>query len=270
MAKDSLKNLIEYLEYGTKLHISVVFLQHYGNMYTSLPFFRRIHSTPVCDHNKETLRNECIRCRETVLMMVTRHKRSFGGLCPQGVYEYVRPVVRDGVILAVVFVGNIFNGSDEQRRRLRQHLRPSLLKTMEADFSRENCEKTADLVESHILYLLDKYGDTTKRPYDVLIENIKSYIDENLMYDFSIKNMAAIFNYNEKYLGRLFKAKTGMTVKEYCNDKKIRQAKSLLKRSEQHIADIASQVGYNNVTYFNRVFKKTVGVTPQEFRLKKD
>lgn len=270
MAQDSLTNLLEFLEYGTKLHISVVFLQHYGNKYTYLPFVRRIHENPVCNHNKETLRNKCIRCRDTVLMMVTRHKRSFSGLCPQGVYEYVRPVVRDGVVLAVIFVGNIFNGSDEQRRRLRQHIRPALLKTMQENFPQESCERTADLVESYILYLLDRYGDTTRHPYDVLIENITTYIDENLMYDFSIENMAAIFNYNEKYLGRLFKAKTGKTIKEYCNDQKIKKAKLLLKRTDQHIADIAGQVGFNNVTYFNRIFKRHTGVTPLDYRIKKE
>lgn len=266
MAREQLVDLLEFLEYGTKLHISVVFLQHYGNKYTYLPFPRRIHSTPVCDHNKETLRNDCIRCRNTVLMLATRHKRSFDGLCPQGVYEYVRPVVRDGAVLAVIFVGNIFNGSAEQRKRLRKTLRPYLLKTMERDFTKEKCEKTANLVESYILHLLDRYGDSTRHPYDVLIENIKTYIDENLLYDFSIENMAAIFNYNEKYLGRLFKTKTGRTIKEYCNEQKIKKAKNLLKRTELHISDIAGQVGFNNVTYFNRIFKSLTGLTPQQFR----
>ena len=146
MATDSLNNLLKFLEYGTNLHISVVFLQHYGNKQTYLPFVRRIHETPVCNHNKETGRNDCIRCRNAVLMLAMRHKRSFDGLCPRGVYEYVRPVVRDGVVVAVVFVGKIFNGSDEQRMRLRKHLRPALLKTMEHNFSKEDCAKTADLV----------------------------------------------------------------------------------------------------------------------------
>lgn len=272
MAKDRLTSLLEFLEYGTKLHISVVFLQHYGNKETYLPFPRRIHSAPVCEYEKQTPEGlaKCYRCRNTVLNMAIRHKRSFDGLCVNGVYEYCRPVVRDDVVLAVVFVGNIFNGSDTQRKRLRKHLRPALLKTMEPDFPKENCEKTADLVESYILYLLDRYGDTTRHPYDVLIENIRTYIEENLNYDFSIENLAAMFNYNEKYLGRLFKAKTGSTIKEYCNNQKIKKAKALLKRTDQHIADIAGQVGFNNVTYFNRMFKRYTGMTPQDYRLKKE
>lgn len=268
MVHDSLTDLINALEYGTKVHISVVFLQHYGNRYTKLPFPKRIHQCPVCDYEKETPEGyaACFRCRNAVLRWAIRHKRSFGGLCVKGVYEYCRPVVRDGTVPAVIFVGNIFNGSTEQRQRLRKHLRPALLKTMQADFSEESCARVANLVESYILYLLDRYGDTTRNAYDVLIENIKAYIEENLLYDFSMTDLAAVFNYNEKYLGRLFKSKTGSSIKEYCNAAKIDKAKALLKYSDLTIGILAQQSGFNNVTYFNRIFKKVTGLSPLEYR----
>ena len=79
-------------------------------------------------------------------------------------------------------------------------------------------------------------------------------------------SLAATFNYNEKYLGRLFKAKTGQTISEYCNSRKIGNAKQLLKHSRLSISDIAAQTGFNNVTYFNRTFKKITGKSPQEYR----
>ena len=100
----------------------------------------------------------------------------------------------------------------------------------------------------------------------MLIENIKSYIDENLLHDFSMSDLSTVFNYNEKYLGRLFRQKTGTTIKEYCNSAKIKKAKRLLQDSQLTIAAIAAQVGYNNVTYFNRIFKLLTGVSPQTYR----
>ena len=78
-----------------------------------------------------------------------------------------------------------------------------------------------------------------------------------------------MFNYNEKYLGRLFKTKTGQTVDEYRNRKKVDIAKGLLKKSRLSITDIAGQSGFNNVTYFNRIFKRITGRTPQEYRTQK-
>ena len=137
---------------------------------------------------------------------------------------------------------------------------------MEKNFTLEDCCRTADLLESYIHYLLDRYGETTQEASDVLIENIKSYIAENLLHDFSMADLSTVFNYNEKYLGRLFKQKTGMSIKEYCNLAKIKKAKYMLENTRMSIANIAIQVGYNNVTYFNRIFKKVTGQSPQAYR----
>ena len=153
-----------------------------------------------------------------------------------------------------------------QLERLSKYTKKSLLRTMQRDFTPEDCHRTADIRESYIHYLLDRYGETTRESFDVLIENIKSYIDENLLHDFSMSDLSTVFNYNEKYLGRLFRQKTGTTIKEYCNIAKIKKAKRLLQDSQSTIAAIAGQVGYNNVTYFNRIFKRITGVSPQAYR----
>jgi YesN/AraC family two-component response regulator len=189
-----------------------------------------------------------------------------GGFCTKGVYEYCRPVVRNAEVLAVIFVENILTDSEQQRYRLFQHVDASLLDTMQTHFTEQDCIRTADILESYILFLLDRYGDTTFIPTDGLIENIKSYIAENLLYDFSMKDLSAVFNYNEKYLGRLFKRKTGHTVKEYCNAAKVERAKALLSNYSLRICDVATRAGFNNVTYFNCVFHHITGVSPHAFR----
>lgn len=271
MEYSKLTDLISSLEYGTNLHISIVFLNRYGNEKTRLPQEQRIHTCPVCDMAKETPEGfaACFRCRNTVLKWCIRHKRSFGGFCVKGVYEYCRPVVRGTEVLSVIFVGNILTDNKQQRFTLSKYFDDSLLETMQTNFPEKACIQTADLLESYILFLLDKCGDTPCQPADAVIENIKNYITENLLYDFSMSDMSAVFNYNEKYLGRLFKSKTSCTVKEYCNASKIEKAKSLLKSSELSISDISTQSGFNNVTYFNRIFKRITGLSPQEYRAKK-
>ena len=268
MEHETLTDMISALEYGTKLHISVLFLSKCGNERTNRPFSQKVHQCPVCDMAKSTQEGyaACFRCRNTVVRMAKQRKKSFAGLCIKGVYEYCRPVVRSGETLAIVFVGNILMDNVHQRLRLRRYVKSSLLKTMQTDFTEKDCARIADLLESYIHYLLDKYGETTNNSADFLIENIKSYLEENLLFDVSMVNLAATFNYNEKYLGRLFKSKTGQTIREYCNSRKVENAKQLLKHSRLNISDIAVQTGFNNVTYFNRIFKKITGKPPQEFR----
>ena len=266
MQYNNLTSLITALEYGTNLHISVLFLNRYGNRKLLRLESQTLHQCPVCNSAKEKDFAACFRCRNTVLKMLIRHKRSFAGYCTKGVYEYCRPVVRKDTVIAVIFIGNILTDSPEQKKRLYTHVQASMLQTMESNFTQDDCHRIADLLESYIQYLLDRYGETTQDSSNVLIQNIKNYIDENLLHDFSMEDLASIFNYNEKYLGRMFKHKTGITIKEYCNVAKVEKAKDLLTSTSMNIANIAAYVGYNNVTYFNRVFKKATGQSPLEYR----
>jgi len=268
MEYSNLSNFISALEYGTNLHISVVFLNHYGNEKTRLPEEQTIHSCAVCNMAKNTPEGfvACFRCRNTVLKWCIQHKRALGGFCIKGVYEYCRPVVRGEEVLSVIFIGNILTDSEAQCFRLSKYFDESLLETMQTNFSEKACIQTADLLESYMLLLMDKYGDTLRQPTDALIENIKSYIAENLMYDFSMSDLSDVFNYNGKYLGRLFKSKTGCSIKEYCNTSKIEKAKTLLKSSQMQISEVSTKSGFNNVTYFSRVFRKLTGLSPQNYR----
>ena len=268
MAMDSLRDLIAALQYGTRLHISVVFLRNYGNERTRLGFGQRTHKTPVCDRAKATPEGyaACYRCRNRALLLAVKRRRSFGGYCVNGVYEYCRPLVYGEDVAAVIFVGNIRR---EKSETLRQRFPEELLQTMEPDCPVEQCRRVADLMECHIRYLLKTAGTGGKTSFDPLLENMKNYIGENLHCGFSMADMSGVFNYNEKYLGRYFRMKTGKTVREYCNDARMEQARELLRNTELPVATIAGQVGYNNVTYFNRLFRAAVGSSPLEYRRQK-
>ena len=119
------------------------------------------------------------------------------------------------------------------------------------------------------MFLFEKYGNTARLSNDTLICNIKNYINENLLFDFSMSDLSIVFNYSEKYLGRLFKNKAGCTIKQYCNARKIDQTKTLLENKKLSICDVSARSGFNNVTCFNRIFKRITGLSPQEYRLKK-
>ena len=263
----SLSNLISVLEQGRKLHICVAFLNNYGNRKTHCTSSQTIHDSPVCLHAKKTQEglSQCYRCRMTVQKAVVRSGRSMGGFCAKGVYEYCRPVIFNGQVIAIIFIGNILTNDPEQRKRLLQYVDPELLRTMESDFAPEDCEKIADILESYISFLFDKFGNEDLN-YDPLLENIKNYIRENLAYDLTMAEIAAAFNYSEKHLGRLFKSRAGCTVKEYINMLRVSQAKRMLLETSLTVAEIAFRVGFNNVTYFDRVFRRIARSSPRSFR----
>ena len=261
-----LKSLIESIEYGTNLHISVVFLEGYGNEKTRLDQNHTIHKTPVCDAAKSSENGflRCFSCRNRALDKAVSERRAFAGLCVNGVYEYCHPVVFCGNVVCVIFVGNIV--FDENCARLYSKFDKSLIKTMQRGYSYQDAERAALIIESYIVFLLEKYPKPDKRVFNPLTENIKNYIEENILYPFSMAELVSSFHYNEKYLGRMFKKEEGISVKEYANKKKLERAAMLLKETKFPVTEISCSCGFNNVTYFNRMFKKKFGMSPKEYR----
>ena len=267
MPYSSLSSLINYLETGTKMHICVAFLKNYGNKKTRCEESQTIHDRPVCLAVKESPQGlvSCYRCRNIVQKAVIRHRRSMSGLCHNGVYEYCRPVLYDDQVICVIFVGNLLTADPIQRKRLESRIDPKLLETMEQALTPKDCEAVADILESYILFLFEHYGIENKT-FDPLIENIKQYIRENLTYGISISEMAAAFNYTPKYLGRIFKIRTGQSISQYCNAARVAKAKRLLSNTDMSVETIARQTGFNSMTYFDRTFHRITGLSPHNYR----
>lgn len=262
MEHSSLYNMIKYLTYGTKLHIGVIFLGNNGNKKCELPHAHHIHSAQNCQLLKTQKGGyrRCYKCHNTAVYKAIRTKQPFGGHCINGIYEYTRPVVVNDEVICIIYVGNILT----EKGTVKLKEKNISTESMENNFELEKCEDVGVLIESYILTLLEKYpGDFEE--FNPLIKNIKSYLNENLEYDISLSAMAKLFNYNPVYLGRIFKKETGMSIKEYVNKKRIDYAKKLLKNNET-VTSISLKVGYNNVTYFNSIFKKLVGITPSEYK----
>ena len=267
MEQGTLSDLILSIEHGTKLHISMVFLRDYGNNYTNLTRTQLYHSEAICDAAKDIPGGlgRCKKCRNHAIELAVTEKKSFGGFCVNGIYEYCHPIIWNGDTAAVLFIGYIFPQDERQRRKLVRRFGDGLTDTLEKNFTPEDAERTAALIDNYTCYLLEKYP-RVEHNYNPLINNIKKYIEENLMYQIEISEIAKIFSYNDKYIGRLFKKETGMFVKEYINQKKLAIAKDLLKNTDKSITEISIASGFSNVTYFNRVFKKTEHKSPSDYR----
>ena len=92
------------------------------------------------------------------------------------------------------------------------------------------------------------------------------YIDQHLHEKISMEELADYVNLNETYLSKLFRKETGCSVSEYIRDKKVEEAKALLRYSEKSSIEIATDLGFSSHSYFISVFKKVTGETPKEYR----
>ncbi len=88
------------------------------------------------------------------------------------------------------------------------------------------------------------------------------YTDQNL----SVYSIAAAMDMSPAYLGRVFKKHTTRSVADHINHVRIEQAKKLLQETSHSIQDIVEQTGFLSSGYFYTLFKKTTGITPNQFR----
>ena len=112
--------MINFLQYGTKLHIGVLFFGNYGNEKCILPNSHRIHNGKACEKFKVWEQNSfrrCLKCRNMAINKALSNKEAFGGLCINGVYEYTRPVTIDGEVACIIFIGNIYESAMGERIR---------------------------------------------------------------------------------------------------------------------------------------------------------
>lgn len=99
-----------------------------------------------------------------------------------------------------------------------------------------------------------------------IIQKAKEYIDEWYMKDISLDDVSRQMNLSPYYFSKLFKEETGENFIEYLTRLRINKAKLLLADKEKSMKEICAEVGYSDPNYFSRIFKKSVGVTPTEFR----
>ena len=133
----------------------------------------------------------------------------------------------------------------------------------------ELCQSVASLfVKMERLYV-DFYLTSKKDGYFQSMaktRQIIEFVDANYNKSFDSGDIEDRFSISYDHANRLFKKRTGLGIISYRNRLRIEKAKILLLTSELSVEAIADEVGFSDVYYFSRFFKKTVGVSPTHFK----
>jgi two-component system, response regulator YesN len=99
-----------------------------------------------------------------------------------------------------------------------------------------------------------------------IVQTIKEYIDKNLDKDITRESLAEMVYLNQDYLARIFKKEIGESIGNYITGKRVEVAKEYLEKTSESVNSIAIKVGYDNFSYFTKIFKDRTGMTPKDFR----
>lgn len=123
-------------------------------------------------------------------------------------------------------------------------------------------------VNALIMLLLSKFFQKAKpqlKAKDIRIQHTLYTIEKNLSRNFTIEDLANDVSLGKFRFIRLFKEQMGSTPTDYIIRQKIQQAQMLFIDGNQSVKDVAISLGYDNISYFTRIFKKITELTPTEF-----
>lgn len=102
------------------------------------------------------------------------------------------------------------------------------------------------------------------------VQQAITYIHEHVGQGLSLQQVARHVHMNSNYFSELFKRETGKNYIEYVTEVKMQKAMMMLSETPAKISEVANEVGYEDMKYFNKLFKKFTGVTPSEYRAKSE
>ncbi len=110
-------------------------------------------------------------------------------------------------------------------------------------------------------YLNIKFSAANRR-----IQSIHEFLMSNYREEVNLQDIATMVNMAEGSLCRYFKMKMGMTLFEYLNKLKIELACKMLMDEDLSVNEVCLDSGYNNLSHFNKQFKKHTGISPSDYR----
>lgn len=146
-----------------------------------------------------------------------------------------------------------------------------------AEYERDECysiRSIASLLQWLLVELIRAY-EQSKPLSRIELNNMKvkeivaevlDYIDNHYCEDIRLTQIASELCVSPSYLSREFKKDTGFSLVEFIASKRIRFARDLLLGTNLQVTEIATKVGYNNVTHFHWTFKKIMGISPGQYR----
>ncbi len=119
-----------------------------------------------------------------------------------------------------------------------------------------------------LLETLTESVSGANRNMSSIVREVKNFIEGHILQDFSREDIANALHFNPDYLSRVFKKETGVILSDYIISRRMTMARKLLEDTNDRVADIAHQLGYNHFSHFARQFRNITGLSPQEYRMK--
>lgn len=284
--KRLLKDIDAYIDFLTVrqgLKVSIHQLDTLVNSFMDNLSQWNIHVLPYCQCVKQDAdaREQCV-CRQRKLFGAIG-EQPFFGTCWAGMGEYVFPIPYQhgsgrGFVSVSGYKGEPVKAKAQMIKISSQYDIPHAeLQFLYNSLSAEHppIEEIAVLIKPlvHMVVLLLNYlqDSTTQFPMEHsssarLFSAICHTLKNDYSVHYSVDDLARIFNCSASHISHTFLKHSGCSYHTYVNNMRINVAKLLLTSTGMSVQQISDHLGYTNSNYFSTVFKRTVGMSPREYR----
>ena len=230
-----------------------------------------IHNHDYCRFVKSLDANLSCAIHKHRTLRLARHGRCFRGCCPYGVWEYVQPVLCEGRLICVIYIGTFINRDHPGWRRHAAdysgaQLPPLTQERMEAmpaiaTFLAQFLQAEFYLARS------EAHQSGKQHDRDYYCRLVKNLISLRYREDLRLRDAAEACGLNANYLGNLLKDCLGKTFTQLLTEQRLLEATACLKyHKELSIGGVARACGFHDGNYFSLVFSRHTGMSPSEFR----
>lgn len=259
--KKLIKNTLLYFNYLKKdlglevsLHLSQESFESLSEevLNAIVPF--NSHTNPYCLKVKSVNHKKCLAEQQAI--MSECGEDSFCKVCHAGVYQYLYPLLSNSQSIGFIAVGGY-------KRREGKSLSHSDLweNSLKDGLPVEYCDTLIPPLAKMVEELIVAGKSQNLTEYNKIINFLNEYHT-----NISLSDVAGFLNRSNSYVSHLFRSKSKMTLRAYCNSLKLLDAKQLITDTDLSITEIALNVGFNDTSHFIALFKEKFGTTPLNMR----
>lgn len=207
----------------------------------------------------ESYKGECYFSDKRLFEKCQKSGKAESHICHAGLCDFAMPLIKNGITAGYVIMGQVRTSMSPKNFTYNSPLNRFYDAT--PFFTDEKVESLKNLLPQIL------FENAIEIEYDGFITEVIEFIDGNLQENISVSTLCKRFNVSKNYLYKSFHSFFGCTVNDYILSVRIKKAQTLLRETNKPVYIIAEKVGVENYTYFCKLFKNKVGITPSKYRI---
>lgn len=194
---------------------------------------------------------------------------SDGEYCLEEIEEWVRGLTGERLVDPEVLLLAIGGTLQRQQHSLMERMlieSPADLPALELLYECRSLPEACQWLYQYLSHTQDVIQDALQTRHHSILERCIERMELEFDPDLSLSVVADWCHFSPSYFSKLFKEHTGESFTDYLVALRMTKAAAKLKNSHKKVYEIAEEVGYRDVKYFTRIFKKVYGVAPNEYR----